>query len=300
MTAYDEFGLLHENAEEAGISFDPLPVRRVAVDDAGISAIRWGDDDADAEIVLLHGGAQNAHTWDTVALALQRPLVAIDLPGHGRSAWRDDHDYRPTANAPAVAAAVEALAPKARLVVGMSLGGLTAAALAGTRPDLVRRLLLVDVTPGVNKEKAADIIAFVSGPETFESFDEILDRTVAFNPTRSVSSLRRGVLHNAHQLPDGTWSWRYDRMRESPIEGEDAAEELDRLWDVLSDRAATGPLLLARGATSPVVDNADVAELVRRRPDAEVVVVDRAGHSIQGDRPLALASLVAGWADRPC
>jgi pimeloyl-ACP methyl ester carboxylesterase len=42
-----------------------------------------------------------------------------------------------------------------------------------------------------------------------------------------------------------------------------------------------------------VVDDDDVAELVRRQPDAEVVVVDGAGHSIQGDQPLALADLVA-------
>lgn len=296
-TAYDEFGLLHENAEEAGIPLDPLPVRR---ETAGpLSALVWGEPGQAAEVVLLHGGAQNAHTWDTVALALSRPLVALDLPGHGRSTWRDDHDYRPTVNAPAVAEAVEALAPQAQAVVGMSLGGLTAAALAGVRPDLVRRLVLVDVTPGVNRDKAADIIAFVSGPETFATFDEILERTVAFNPTRSVSSLRRGILHNAHQLDDGSWTWRYDRMRTSPIEGEVAAGELAGLWDVLGDAGATGPLLLARGATSPVVDDADVAELVRRRPDAEVVTVDRAGHSIQGDRPLALAALVDGWARRP-
>jgi pimeloyl-ACP methyl ester carboxylesterase len=299
-TAYDEFGLLHENAEEAGIPLAPLPVERVTVDDLGVSAIRWGDPGTPAEIVLLHGGAQNAHTWDTVALALARPLIAVDLPGHGRSAWRDDHDYRPSVIAGTVAAAIEALAPTADLVVGMSLGGLTATAVAGLRPDLVRRLALVDVTPGVNKEKAADIIAFVSGPETFASFDEILQRTIAFNPTRSESSLRRGVLHNAHEQPDGSWTWRYDRLRQSPIEGADADAELERLWDVLGDASATGPLLLARGATSPVVDDADVAELLRRRPDAEVVTVDRAGHSIQGDRPLALAALLRGWATRPC
>ena len=295
---YDEFGLLHENAEEAGIPLAPLPVRRVEVDAAGISAIRWGEDDP--EVVLLHGGAQNAHTWDTVALALGRPLVAVDLPGHGRSRWRDDHDYRPSTIAPAVADAIEALAPSAGLVVGMSLGGLTATAVAGLRPDLVRRMALVDVTPGVNKEKAADIIAFVSGPESFTSFDELLERTTAFNPTRSRSSLRRGVLHNAFEQPDGSWTWRYDRLREHTIDGIAAGEELARLWDVLGDAAATGPLLLARGATSPVVDDADVAEVVRRRPDAEVVVVDRAGHSIQGDRPLALAALLRGWAERPC
>jgi pimeloyl-ACP methyl ester carboxylesterase len=44
-----------------------------------VSAIVWG---ADApEIALIHGGAQNAHTWDTVALALGRPLVAVDPSG---------------------------------------------------------------------------------------------------------------------------------------------------------------------------------------------------------------------------
>ena len=37
----------------------------------------------------------NAHTWDTVALALDRPLVAFDLPGHGHSSWRDDSTYSP-------------------------------------------------------------------------------------------------------------------------------------------------------------------------------------------------------------
>jgi pimeloyl-ACP methyl ester carboxylesterase len=52
------------------------------------------------------------------------------------------------------------------------------------------------------------------------------------------------------------------------------------------------PLALYRGAISPVVDDDDVAELIRRQPDAQVVVVDGAGHSIQGDRPVELARLI--------
>ncbi|MBA2283701.1 MAG: alpha/beta hydrolase [Acidimicrobiia bacterium] len=297
-TSYDEFGLFEENAAEAGLPFRPPQVARVT--HGPISALRWGPPDESPAIVLVHGGAQNSHTWDTVALALEgQALLAVDLPGHGRSQWRDDHDYRPGANAPALADAVAALAPDAAVVVGMSLGGLTAAALAGLRPDLVRRLVLVDVTPGVNQDKAADIIAFVSGPETFASFDEILERTVQFNPTRRESSLRRGILHNAHEVDGGAWSWRYDRLRESPIDGDQAAAELEGLSDTLADADATGPLLLVRGSTSPVVTDDDVTELVRRRPDAEVLTVDRAGHSIQGDRPLALAPLLAGWAARP-
>src|SRR6185437_36572 len=171
-----------------------------------LSALVWGA--GEPELVLLHGGAQNAHTWDTVALALNRPLVAIDLPGHGHSGHREDHVYWPADNASAIEIAVRKLAPDAAMVVGMSLGGLTALALADRAPDIVRQLVLVDVTPGVNREKSTAIAQFIDGPEYFASFDEILERTVAFNPTRSESSLRRGILHNAIEAPDGRWRWR--------------------------------------------------------------------------------------------
>ncbi|HEY7939038.1 MAG TPA: alpha/beta hydrolase, partial [Acidimicrobiales bacterium] len=265
-------------------------VERVDVD--GISALVWGDR-SQAPLVLLHGGAQNAHTWDTVALALDRPVVAVDLPGHGHSAWRDDHDYRPSVMAPAIARAVDELAPDAAAVVGMSLGGLTALALTATRPDLVRRLALVDITPGVNAEKAADVHAFVDGPEYFADFDEILTRTVQFNPSRSEASLRRGILHNAHELPDGRWSWRYDRFRAEPIDS--AGFDMGSLWSTLGD--TTAPVLLLRGSSSPVVDDADVAELQRLQPDAQVVLIDGAGHSIQGDRPVELATHLGTFAN---
>jgi pimeloyl-ACP methyl ester carboxylesterase len=291
MSSYDELGMFEDNAREAGLPWRDAPqVERVDVD--GISALVWGDR-SQAPLVLLHGGAQNAHTWDTVALALDRPVVAVDLPGHGHSAWRDDHDYRPSVMAPAVARAVDELAPDAAAVVGMSLGGLTALALTATRPDLVRRLALVDITPGVNAEKAADVHAFVDGPEYFADFDEILTRTVQFNPSRSEASLRRGILHNAHQLPDGRWSWRYDRFRAEPIDS--AGFDMGSLWSTLGD--TTAPVLLLRGSRSPVVDDADVAELRRLQPEAQVVLIDGAGHSIQGDRPVELATHLGTFAN---
>jgi pimeloyl-ACP methyl ester carboxylesterase len=292
--AYDEFGLFHENAQEYDLPFDAPPrVRRVAVDvgDAGeLSALVWGD--GPAEFVFLHGGAQNAHTWDTVALALDRPLVAIDLPGHGHSSHRDDHLYWPSENAIAVERALRELAPDARVLVGMSLGGLTALALTDRAPDLVRRLVLVDVTPGVNREKSTAIAQFIDGPEYFTSFDEILQRTIQFNPTRSESSLRRGVLHNAIEAPDGRWRWRYDLPRRGSGEGEEGRimPGLDELWDAVG--RVRVPLLLVRGSTSPVVDDDDVAELQRRNPNARVAVVEGAGHSVQGDKPLELAAIL--------
>jgi pimeloyl-ACP methyl ester carboxylesterase len=289
---YDEFGLFHENAEEFGLPYDgPPAVRRefVPVDEGRrVSALVWGTEVPD--LVLVHGGAQNAHTWDTVALALDRPLVAIDLPGHGHSDWRDDSAYWPVENAAALAIAIPALAPAPRAVVGMSLGGLSSIALAARKPELVPRLLLVDVTPGVDREKASPIAAFIAGPESFASFDEILARTIEFNPTRTESSLRRGILHNAYERDDGTWSWRYDRFHLP--EGQEMPD-FGALWDDVDQ--LTMPVLLVRGALSPVVDDDDVAEFRRRCPQLEVETVAGAGHSVQGDRPLELAALIRAF-----
>jgi pimeloyl-ACP methyl ester carboxylesterase len=288
----DEFSLLRENADEAGLPWRGRPaVERVAValpDGRSVSALRWGS--GPPEVVLLHGGAQNAHTWDTVALALDRPVLAIDLPGHGRSDWRADHHYSPPALAADVEVVVRERAPEAALLVGMSLGGLTALCLTARAPDLVRRLAAVDVTPGTDRAKAEPIITFVSGPEHFDSFDALLERTVAHNPTRSVSSLRRGVLHNATEDPDGSWRWRWDPQH---LPGAVNVEFGD-LWATVD--AVRVPFLLLRGSLSGVVDDDDVAEVRRRVPSVRVEVVDGAGHSIQGDRPVELARLLSEFA----
>jgi len=307
---YDEFGLFHENAEEYGLPFAGRPVvRRVAVEvDGGrrVSALVWKTDEP--ELVLLHGGAQNAHTWDTVALALDRPLVAVDLPGHGHS---DGPGSRPAGqlnavgNATDVATAVRHLAPAAAAVVGMSLGGLTAIALAHEAPDLVRKLVLVDVVPGIKGERAKHITDFVNGPPSFASLGELLDLTVQFNPTRSLSSLRRGILHNAEQQPDGTWVWRWARHRPPAPEpgagaGAGAGDGIgsdvlyDGLWESVSSIAV--PVLLARGMRSDsVLGDEDEEELRRRLPSARVVHVEGAGHSLQGDTPLELAALIEAF-----
>jgi pimeloyl-ACP methyl ester carboxylesterase len=290
---YDELGLFHENAEEFGLPFDgPPDVRRVEVPvspDRGISALVWGSQPPD--LVLLHGGAQNAHTWDTVALALGRPLVAVDLPGHGHSDHRDDGPFGPRQNATDVAAALRTLAPDAGMVVGMSLGGLTAIALTTHAPELVKKLALIDVTPGVDRDKAAPIAQFIAGPDSFESFDEILARTIEFNPTRSESSLRRGVLHNAIERDDGRWVWRYQRPRILEETEMDIPADFATLWDDISQIHV--PIMLVRGAaTGTVVDDKDEAELRKRQPNARVELVEGAGHSIQGDRPIELAALL--------
>lgn len=297
--------MFHENAEEYGLALNEPPVVRresqTSISGGEVSALIWGTESP--ELVLIHGGAQNAHTWDTVALALNVPLIAIDLPGHGHSGWREDGRYDPDNLARDIAEPLARWAPQAKVVVGMSLGGLTAMTLAADRPDLVPSLVMVDITPGVNQTKAKAVIDFVTGPQSFASFSDLLARTIEHNPTRSESSLRRGILHNARQLPDGSWQWRYDRRGHTRPAQDDArsdarsdvgeselASQVSPLWEKFS--AVTAPLLLVQGGVSPVVDAADIEEARRRQPEMELLVVDGAGHSIQGDRPLELAEIL--------
>ena len=153
--------------------------------------------------------------------------------------------------------------------------------------------MLVDITPGVNQEKAAEITAFVDGPPEFESFDALLERTMAFNPTRSRSSLRRGVLHNARERDDGTWVWRYDQL----------GDRLDRPRHPVRstcgrpcrrvDRARSRWCRAAcrRWSTTTTWPSCAAAG-----PTPRSIVVDAAGHSIQGDQPVELARILDGIA----
>ncbi|WP_059014603.1 alpha/beta hydrolase [Mycobacterium sp. M26] len=285
LTGLDEFALLPENAEQAGVSGSLPAVQRIERGD--ISAVRWGTDPV--RVVFLHGGGQNAHTWDTVILGLGLPALAIDLPGHGRSAWREDGDYGPKLNAVAVEPVIRELASQADLVVGMSLGGLTAMRLAVTAPDLVRKLVMVDVTPSAPErheqmtKAQMGTVALVQGDRTFPDFQSMLEVTVAAAPHRDRNSLRRGVFHNSKQNDDGTWTWRYDSFRKG--------EGFEGLWDDVP--ALTVPTTLIRGAKSFFVNDEDADEFARTAPGFQAVhVVADSGHSVQGDQPLALIALL--------
>ncbi|MGO8769939.1 MAG: alpha/beta fold hydrolase [Mycobacterium sp.] len=294
LTGLSEFSLLAENAEQAGVG-GPLPnVERVEADtaDGKVSALRWGG--TPPRIVFLHGGGQNAHTWDTVVVGLGEPALAVDLPGHGHSGWREDGDYSPQNNAAVLAPALRELAPAAELVVGMSLGGLTAIRLGAVAPELANELVLIDVTPSalqrhseMTKEQQGTV-ALMHGEREFPSFQAMLDLTVAAAPHREPKALHRGVFHNSRRLDNGNWTWRYDAIRVFP--------DFAGLWDDVD--ASSAPITLVRGGTSGFVSDEDAAELERRaRHFRGTHVVENAGHSVQSDQPRALIGLLRGVLD---
>ena len=86
--------LLEKLAAARGISFRPelLPRRsNERLSRVALSALHWSG--RGVPLLLLHGGALSAHTWDLVCMALgdDAECVALDLPGHGHSGWLDSY-----------------------------------------------------------------------------------------------------------------------------------------------------------------------------------------------------------------
>jgi pimeloyl-ACP methyl ester carboxylesterase len=284
-----EFRFLQEEADELGVR-PPLPTPdRVSVATTGgrVSAIRWGERPG---ITLLHGAGLNAHTWDGTVLALGRDALAVDLPGHGASEWRDDFDYRPATNAVAVAALLDAVDAGPQLVVGHSLGGFTAVALAAARPDLVRALVLVDAAPGLRVGDARQVSEFLAGPQVFGSREEIVDGAIAAGIGSDRRRITRGVALNTRVRADGAVVWSHHLAyppRDAP-----QLPDITTPWTGLTDTAV--PVLLVRAARGFLTDEV-VAGLRERVPRVALVELDT-GHNVQEQDPAGLAAAIAAFA----
>jgi len=292
----DEFSMLADNLQEVGLDVKiPSPRRRYANVGGGrrIAAIIWGE--SPPEIALLHGGAQNAHTWDNVALALQLPVVAVDLPGHGRSDWHPERDYSVRTMSVDVAEALRHLAPKASMLVGIGLGAPIALGTADVLGPSIDRLVMVDSVAGVHvpggerpPSQAATNVAAFTAHERFDSFEAMLNTTMAYNPGRTERSLRRGLLHNAHVMADGSWTWRWDPAQRAPR---------DFAFEALTEALGRfeGPVLLVRGEQSDVVTLDAVDAFKRQHSRSRLVTIAGGHHAVQGNRPLELAQAVRSF-----
>ena len=132
---------------------------------------------------------------------------------------------------------------------------------------------------------------FVMSDHTQGSVEEFVQRAQAFNPRRDPRLLRYSLRHNLRRLPDGTWTWKYDRRRLSAEYFESVRRSLNRLRD--DTRAITCPVLVVRGAESDVLSDAQAASFAAALPDGRWAKVEDAGHTVQGDNPRGLAQALA-------
>jgi pimeloyl-ACP methyl ester carboxylesterase len=238
-------------------------------------------------LLLLHGAAQSAHSWDEVApdLAGDHHVVALDQRGHGDSGWARDGAYAREHFVGDVRAFLDDRKWSRVTLMGLSLGGLNAIAFTLAHPDAVRALIVVDVTPSVERTGVDGIRAQLAVRE-FVSIEDAVARAHAFNPRRSLENIRSRMRHGLRRMSDGRWVYKFDPA----IAAAEGGADLEVLWARL--REIRCPTLLVRGADSPILSKRSGERFAAEIAGSEVVEVAGAGHSVMGDNPTGFLEAV--------
>lgn len=289
----DEFRFLNSDALRVARE-KPLPeVKRVQVavsDGRKISALQYEPSKSPA-FVFLHGMGLNAHSFDPVVLALDAPALALDLPGHGRSDWREDANYRPDFLAQDVLLALAQLAPEPFVFVGHSLGGLTAAIAAPALGKQLRGLVILDITPALKPQSdGADIGDFISGQRDFKTQEEMVDRAIQFGIGEDRAALTRGVALNVRQHPDGRWEWahHFAHMEAQPMQSLGEGSPFAPIWAALEAVHVGGTKVALIRGSEGLVDDSQITEWRKRMPTAEVLTI-QGPHNLHEASPAELA-----------
>ena len=243
-------------------------------------------------LVILHGllGASgNWHTLGRGPFSENRDVYALDQRNHGRSVHADAFGYAEMAGDLKHFLDEHDLAPAALL--GHSMGGKTAMHTALAFPELVDRLVVVDVAPKAYPPHHEPIFEALRGLDLAALDDrKAIDR--ALSEQIKARPVRQFLLKNLdYDAEAGRYRW---QMNLSAIHA--AYDEISGgLSDALGGRTYDGPTLFVRGGRSDYVSDADLDDIRERFPQARMETVDGAGHWVHADQPEALAEVVTSF-----
>lgn len=269
-----------------------------------LAAESWGDPTHPA-VLLIHGGGQTRHSWGGTAEALAAEgwhAVAYDQRGHGASDRAPDRDYtkaRFAEDVIDVARAVGELSGRAPVIVGASLGGLSALLAQGElAPGCAAALVLVDITPRMEPDGVRRIAEFMLDKvdEGYGSLEEVALAIAEYQPHRRPPSDLTGLSKNLRLDPDGRWRWHWDPdffLGPLPL---GADREPGRFQ--AAARSLRVPTMLVRGRLSDLVSEETAREFLQLCPHAEFVDVSEAGHMVAGDRNDVFTDAVVSFLDR--
>jgi pimeloyl-ACP methyl ester carboxylesterase len=249
-------------------------------------------------VLFLHGGGQTRYSWGGAARRIAQEgwqAVTVDARGHGESDWADG-DYRLTSFAADVQT-VAALSEQPPVIVGASLGGLTAILLEGElAPGTAAGIVLVDIIPDMEQAGADRIQAFMAekATEGFDSLDEVADAIAAYNPHRPRPEDLDGLRKNLRER-DGRWFWHWDPDFVGGTADFPPEELMDRDRLNAAVAAIEVPMLLVRGRMSDLVTEESAAAFRQRFPHIGFADVSGAGHMVAGDRNDVFTTAVLGY-----
>ena len=252
----------------------------------------WGQEGKPA-LILVHGGLDHARNWDWVARVLREHfhVYAIDLRGHGNSAWAPGALYSIAEHVLDLSALADIINDFPIYIVGHSLGGIVTLLYSGVYPDRVKKAVSIEgLGPplshpvfGPASERMRNWIEKIRNTEgreshSYPSLGAAIKRMKEANPHLSDEVAEHLTLHGTNWNADGSLIWKFDNYaRPFAPYGHNA----DDMSEILGQIRC--PVLLFWGmeswATDPEADGR-AAKIANHR----LVKVANAGHWVHHDQ----------------
>jgi esterase len=237
-------------------------------------------------VVILHGLFGFSDNWQTIAKALadHHLVVTPDLRNHGRSPQTPTHSYPEMADD--LREFLESHWIFKTALVGHSMGGKVAMELALHHPDLVDRLVVVDIAPGPASDNHSGVFRALLDLDlkriaTRQEADDFLQKLVPDFGTRQF--LLKNITRNA----DGTFAWKMNL----PVLWEAYPRILEGVHGAPFDK----PTLFIRGSRSNYITDEDFPLIKSLFPQAEIATIEGAGHWVHAEKPTELLALLRNF-----
>ena len=262
----------------------------------------WGNAEA-PPLLLVHGGRDHCRSWDVIARALQSHfhVVAPDMRGHGDSDWTKGGSYALTEYVYDLSRLVRTIGAGKVTLIGHSMGGMVSLVYAGTFPEQVERLVVLDgvtVLPDATTRPAHERITRWIGqldklhdrePRRYATIEEAAAQMRAHNTRLPPELAHHLATHGVRRNDDNTFSWKFDPYQRAAAPHRLSPEDHVSLWG----RIACPTLLMA--AEESFLESAKTAGLARHFPQARSETISGAGHWLQHDKPDEVLGLIRAF-----
>jgi len=275
-----------------------------AADGLNLYARDYGPEDGGlTPLLCLPGLTRNAKDFEAVApqLSKARRVLCPDFRGRGRSGYAaDPKTYRPDVELADTLALLDLLKLPQAAVIGTSRGGIVALVMAAKAPQRLAGILLNDIGPRIAAEGLLRIRSYLGKPGGYGSWAEAIAAMKRTTPGfDSLSEAQwETFARRIYRDRDG----RPDRDSDPglavtfPSSEDIVAGKVPELW-AMFDLTVNLPVMVLRGEHSDLLDAATVAEMSRRHPGLEAVVVRDRGHVPFLDEPESAAA-IQRWLSR--
>tara|TARA_B110000090_G_scaffold209222_1_gene265154 strand:- start:1432 stop:2208 length:777 start_codon:yes stop_codon:yes gene_type:complete len=240
-----------------------------------------------APVLVLHGlfGSLSNWGWHCKQLAQQYAVYGVDLRNHGDSPHSDQLDYQVMAED--VRQLIVRLGLESCCIVGHSMGGKVAMQLALSFPDLIEKLVIVDIAPVSYSEDADGHMNVLAAMDAVK-LGEIKSRTqaeVTIEDYIPQEATRKFLLTNLVRNKEGSFEWRLDKDSIRKNYANLRAE-------LIATMSFLKPVLFIKGSLSPYIKPEHEAQIKELFPAASVKLLMDAGHWLHAEKPQALQKIL--------